>query len=299
MNVRYALSLLAVAFSVLVSCASPEPPALTAQPDGRVLTPGDKLQLTVNRQYRGGPVENVTDLVTFVSLDPGVVSVSDFSGSKGLLTAVGAGAHALVRVHDPASDTQLVLQFDVTAPLVRSLVLTPTPALVVPEGRSRRMAAHALLSNGATVDVSERVLWATSDDAVATVAIDAGKRGLVSGVALGTATITATDPQTGVQGSSGVVVTSDATPTLKAIQVAPNPAIVTVGLTTQFAAYGVYADGSSRDITTTVAWSSSRPELASLDDDGLTTGIAPGQSTVTATDTLTGIRGSSALLVTP
>lgn len=78
-------------------------------------------------------------------------------------------------------------------------------------------------------------------------------------------------------------------PVLASLSVqAPTTTLVTGG-TTQCTATGTYSDGSTRDLTTQVAWSSSDAAVASVSTSGLVTGAAVGSATITATSgTLSG-----------
>lgn len=75
------------------------------------------------------------------------------------------------------------------------------------------------------------------------------------------------------------------------VEMSINPSTVTVtgltgGATAQFTAYGrfIHPD-ETRDITSLVTWTTSIPEIATVDSKGLvtTTGLACGTTTVTAT----------------
>jgi trimeric autotransporter adhesin len=56
-------------------------------------------------------------------------------------------------------------------------------------------------------------------------------------------------------------------------------------------------DGSSQDITGTAGWSAIDTTVATITSKGVATGISPGSTTVVAT--MSGINGSSQILVTP
>jgi len=76
--------------------------------------------------------------------------------------------------------------------------------------------------------------------------------------------------------------------TLQSIKVTPNSPSTSVGGELQLVATGKYSDGSSQDITGSAAWSSSNPNAATIEtsgqsNPGLATGVAAGQSTITAT----------------
>ncbi|MGI8690336.1 MAG: choice-of-anchor Q domain-containing protein [Thermomicrobiales bacterium] len=68
---------------------------------------------------------------------------------------------------------------------------------------------------------------------------------------------------------------------------AGNPPSIKVGQTEQFTAMGTYTDGSTQNLTGQVQWSSSNPQVATVDTNGKVTGETPG--TVTLTASLNGV----------
>jgi len=64
--------------------------------------------------------------------------------------------------------------------------------------------------------------------------------------------------------------------------VAPGAASIQAGSAQQFSAMGTYSDGSSKDITATVQWSSSNASVASVSSSGMANGAASGLTTVIA-----------------
>jgi uncharacterized protein YjdB len=103
-----------------------------------------------------------------------------------------------------------------------------------------------------------------------------------------------------VQGRS-IVFVPEAAATLEAIVVTPDPATVKVGQTTALRAEGRYSDRTTKDLSRVVTWSSSRPDLASVDTVGVVTGVALGDVTITAVgpEPFTKVRGSVAAKVVP
>ncbi len=69
---------------------------------------------------------------------------------------------------------------------------------------------------------------------------------------------------------------------LSTITITPPSATLAVGGTLQLAAKGTYSDGSVRDITSEVSWSSGQPAVASVDANGLVTAAAQGSATISA-----------------
>lgn len=192
-----------------------------------------------------------------------------------LLVACGGAPES---TPSPASDT-LVLQ---------SLHVTPGSANL-PQGLTVQMSVSGHLSDGSVVDLSSVAVWASSDTAVAAV----GSGGTLAGVGAGTATVTATVSSLSAQ--AGVEVTS---PELLALEVEPPRQALAAGLTTDFRAYGRYTDGSRREVTAAVAWSSAAPLLAEASGTraGRVTALAAGSTTINAS--LAGASATTALTVT-
>jgi len=152
---------------------------------------------------------------------------------------------------------------------------------------TKQFTATGDYSDGSTQDLTNTATWDSSDPAVATITTD----GLARGVAVGTTNITAS--QSGVTSDAAALTVID--PELTGITISPaGPAEVFVGGTQQFSAEGDYSDGSTLDITNTVAWDSSSPAAATIDADGLATGLDIGTTNITAS--LSGIDSNMAVL---
>ncbi|KOY22551.1 hypothetical protein ACX06_17245 [Vibrio parahaemolyticus] len=171
-----------------------------------------------------------------------------------------------------------------------SLVVTPKNASV-PVGLTQQMHADAILPNSVVVDVTtnEALTWRSSDPTIATV----DTQGLVKGVEVGTVTITAE----GVN-NDGSVVKDTATLTVTNAEVVnllvtPEVDTTVVGLTKPFKATAILSTGATQDVTNEAAlsWTSSNTDIATIDANGIATGLAVGEVTITAT----GIIGGSEL----
>jgi uncharacterized protein YjdB len=140
---------------------------------------------------------------------------------------------------------------------------------------TKQFTATGKFSDGITQDFTNTATWNSTVPATAT--IDAN--GLARGVAAGTTNITAS--QSGV--TSIIAVLDVINPALTGITVSPAaPGALFVGNTQQFTATGDYANGSTLDITNTVTWNSSTPATATIDANGLATGVAVGTTNITA-----------------
>lgn len=172
-------------------------------------------------------------------------------------------------------------------PRVNAVVVTPAAFSLEPPN-TRQLAAQALDSQGAVIP-GAAFSWSSDNTAVATV----NSAGLVTAVAVGTATITARSG--GVDGTSMVTVeVIPDPPDLARIDVTPSSATIEDGQTQQFNADGFDSAGGA--VAITPAWASTDTNVATVDASGLATAVAPGQCMITATDT--GVQGAATLNVT-
>ena len=69
---------------------------------------------------------------------------------------------------------------------------------------------------------------------------------------------------------------------LTSLSISPNQPSVVIGGTTQLTATATYTDGSSNDVSSSVAWSSADPRVASVSGSGVASGSATGNVAITA-----------------
>jgi hypothetical protein len=84
-------------------------------------------------------------------------------------------------------------------------------------------------------------------------------------------------------------------PKLISITVGPVDPLIGIGKSVQFTAIGAYSDGSTKDLTSSAAWNSSDPHVATIVSGGLATGVTVGTTTIAATSG--SISGGTALTV--
>ena len=158
------------------------------------------------------------------------------------------------------------------AGLLSITVAPPNPTIAA--GNQQQLSATGNWNGGIQIDISSLVSWASS----ATAVVSVSSSGLAQAVAQGTATITAT------YGSvSGTTKVTAGAPALTSISVVPNTASLAVGAYQQFSAVMKYSDGSSKNTTSLVTWSSSSGTIAPVNSAGLASIAAPGTATITAT----------------
>src|ERR1700684_554126 len=74
-----------------------------------------------------------------------------------------------------------------------------------------------------------------------------------------------------------------AEPALSSISVTSTNLTIAAGTTEQFTATGNYADGSTKNLTASVIWSSQNPNVATITPGGMAKAVAAGTSKIEAT----------------
>ena len=157
----------------------PRPTTVTVSPATAELAAlGATVQLSAQVQDQNGQVMSGAT-VTWASSATAVATVS----ATGLVTAAGNGTATITATSGQASGSATVTVTQV----VSSVTVAPAEANFAALGDTVRLTAEAFDANGSAVTGVE-FSWGTNDDAVATV----DGSGLVTAMANGTATITAT-----------------------------------------------------------------------------------------------------------
>ena len=167
----------------------------------------------------------------------------------------------------------------------------PVASVSVTLASSNLTIGQTTQATAVTKDASGHVLtgrsisWSSSNSAVASV----NANGLVSALAQGTATITATSE--GVSGSGPITITIAP---VASVVVTLTPSTVIAGQTAQ--ATAVLKDAQGNVLSgRTIAWSSSNTAVATVAANGLVTSVAAGSASITATSE--GKSGSTGLTV--
>lgn len=192
--------------------------------------------------------------------------------SNGTVTSVDTGS---VQIAASANGVSGIANITVLPQPVAAVQVTP-PNQVIKVGQKFQFQAQPVDANGNPLS-GRLVTWSSSDATVASV----DNTGLVTGVAVGPATITATSA-----GKSGSAAVSVGAQTPASITVAPTSVSITVGQTSQLSA--TVKDASGATISgAAVAWTIDKPSVASLSSSGLgtdtVTGVSVGTATITAT----------------
>ncbi|HEU4628146.1 MAG TPA: Ig-like domain-containing protein [Gemmatimonadaceae bacterium] len=208
--------------------------------------------------------------------DESIVTVD----GNGIVTARAPGS---AQVAASADGRSAFAAITVLPTAVATVVVVPSQANVT-VGGSVQLRAQTLDGGGANLP-GRPVLWASSDEAVATV----DEAGLVTARFPGSATITATS-----EGKTGqATVTVNLVP-VASVTIAPDPTKLVPGQTAQLAA--TVRDAGGNVLTgRTISWATGDHAVATVTTSGVVTAVGVGSTTVSAATG--GITGTAAVVV--
>jgi uncharacterized protein YjdB len=251
--------------------------SVVVQPTTQALVEGQTAQIRAQpMDVTGKPLTG--RVVLWSTSNAAVATVT----STGVVTAQAPGNAVITATSEGKSGTSAVT---VAALPPNAVVITPAQ-VVVQQGATWQLTAQVLDAQGRVVPNSQ-VTFSSSDNAIATVS----SSGLVSGVAPGKVTISATSA--GLTGTAQVTVTSIP---VGRVVVTPASPTIAIGTTITLTAQALSASG--QPLTgRTVVWSSSLPNIASVSAQGVVTGLAAGNTVVFAS--IEGVMGWVNVTVIP
>lgn len=221
---------------------------------------GNTQQFAVTATYSDTSTSDVTNSVNWVSSETSIASLS----TDGLLEAITAGETIITVTLDGQTSNLSIEVIDLIDISVSPVTLT------LPNGSIQQYIATGLYTDNSTEDLSETVIWSVDN---ATINSD----GLLTATSVGASTVTASIDET--IGSASLTTSSAV---LQSLSINASP-IIAKGITEQLSAIGVFSDGSSKDISNLVSWSSNNTEITTVvENTGFLTAIETGNSLITA-----------------
>ncbi len=239
-------------------------------PNAAAIRVGDAQPLTATVDADSG----LAKTVVWTSESPTVAGIS----AAGVVTGVSVGS-AIVRATSTA-DSRVSATAQITVSAARSITIAPSTA-TIGTGQTTALVATVQISAGS----STAVTWRTAAAPIASVSAT----GVVTGVGVGTTTITAVSvADTTLRGNATIIVQ----PVVRAVAVSPTAASLFITGTQQLTAT-VSADAG---VALTVNWSSSNAAIATVNGNGLVTAVALGSATITAASTADSTRRGIAVI---
>lgn len=239
-------------------------------PDRPVIAPGTRQQFTATGILENSAPQDLTGITTWTSSDAGIATVPGpgFISAGTLTTGTSTIAATFSTVTGTATLT--------VAP-VTSMTVAPSDVTIA-SGKAVQFTATAVLSGNRRQDVSPFAAWSSLPSEI----LEISSTGLGVTRERGPAVVTAA---LGHAHGSAVVTVADPVPV--SLTVVPDAGTVQLGGELQFAAFGIFLDGSIRNCTQDAVWTTSNPQIASVGNvfgsRGLMTPLAPGTVTVSAT----------------
>ena len=264
--------------NVTSSAAAANLTAITVSPAALSLPVNTAQQFTATGSYNDGSSRDLTGLVAWNSSSTTAATVD----VNGLATGLAAGTTTISATLNGITGSTLLT---VTAPSISYITVTPV-GLTLGIGINQQFTATATYSDGSSQDLVSGVTWTSSSTSVVTV----DNTGLATTAGAGQATLTATF------GSLSDTTTLTVVPAnLISIAVTPATSSVAQGTAQQFTAVGTFDDGSTQ-LLTSVTWSSSATNVASINASGMAAAVGTGQVTITAASG--SVSGTASLTVT-
>jgi hypothetical protein len=266
--------------------------SMTVHPAERKIHVGTHATLVAKGTFSDGKVFPLLGAVSWTSSDTTLATVD----STGRATGIAAGVVSITATGLATQQTATAFLTVGRASLEAVTITPPDPS--VPNGLTVSFVATGTFSDGSTQDVSDAVIWSSSNTAVATISNASGSEGVATAASLGTATIQAIFGRT--MATTTLTVTSAV---LVSIAVTPSTVTLSIGASASFTAIGTYSDGTTQNITASVTWSFSGGAAVSISNaagsNGVATGLSvtPGAILILATDPATGILGEASVTV--
>lgn len=243
--------------------------SITVNPSTASIAQGTAQAFTAMGTYSDGSTKDLTLKAQWSCLLPNLATVSNNSPTQGLALGVAPGSVLITASMGNVSNSgTLIIKGGLN---VTSLVLSPATASLG-FGNQQQFTATATFSDKSQQDVTNVSSWSVFPPFITS------NSGLAIAENLGTNSINAIFNGSG-GGNATAVLTVDLS-NLVSISLLPAPASIANHTQVQFAAIGAFNDGSTRDITGLVTWTSSNPGVASF-------GFPPNVAKATAVGTTT------------
>ncbi len=265
-----------VSGSALVTVRPVPVASVVVAPDVDSVVVGQSVQLSATTRDSAGSALTGRS-VSWSSSAPAIASVS----STGLVTGLLPGTVTITAHSEGKSGTAQILVGLV--PVDRIQIIPSSANIAV--GKTATLVAQLSDANGALLS-GRTVTW--SSNAPQIVAISSS--GVVTGVAVGQAQITAT-----AEGKSATAFVDVVPVPVAIVSVTPTSASIPAGRTQQFTATPLDAQGNPLS-GRVISWLSGAPTVATVDQTGLATGIGVGSAVIIAT--VEGQQGTVTLNVT-
>ncbi len=261
--------------------------SIEIEPSNPSIAINTQQQFSVTGHYDNGMTRDLTEHVSWSSTN---TSIAEKQASDGYFKGLTSGTSKIIAI---MGKTTAFTELTVTAATLDSISLSPLDINIV-KGFSTQLSAAGHFSDSSTQDISNSVIWQSSDQAVARISNANDDVGLLSSLATGNSTISASF--SGISSSTSVTVNEAQ---LTSISLQLDNKQMLIGEQQAIKAIAHFSDSSSLDISSMVTWFSSDHSIASVSnaENDAKNVYALGSGSVTVTASLGGIDGSAGLSI--
>ena len=250
--------------------------SLAVTPAALSMPAGNTRQLILVGTYSDASRSNLTLQATWTTSNAAAAIVGNLD-QAGIVTARAHGATTVTARFEGRTVDVAVTVTD--AELVAIQVQPPRAS--VPAGDEVQLTCFGVYSDNSLRGLTEDAAWSSESPSIASVSNAPGRRGAVTGVALGDARIRARFE--GFEDTGMVEVTDEVVTT---VFVLPGQGLIVAGRAQNFNAFAVYSNGATQVVTQEAVWTSNRSAVAQVSNAdgtrGRVSGIEPGQATISA-----------------
>jgi hypothetical protein len=280
-----------IAGSATLNVTSATISSIVILPSTPTIAPLTELTMSAKGFFNDGTTQDITLDSHWTSSNAAAATITT-SGPPGIATGVAAGTTTIGATFSSVTKSTTLT---VSAATLTAITITPASSSTAPIA----MAVHSTLpltatgtfSDSTTQDLTTIATWnvTPSDNSIASV----DTSGVVTGVATGAATVTATF---GAISQSAYITVEN----VASLAITPSSTSIAQGTQAKFTATATLTGGATQDISSSAAWTTSSPSVATVSNittsAGSAFGLAAGTATINAS--LDGKTSSAQLTVT-
>ena len=255
--------------------------SIAITPATPTLVVGTLTRITATGTFSNGPTRDITNVVDWTTANTAIatVTISAPRDNLAFLNALATTPATAVTASYGLITTSTNLI--VTNPQLQAPLTISSASLNLNVGTSDLLTVSATYNGSPSQNITLNSTWSSDNNAVATVENTGINKGRVTGIAAGTANITATFG--GLNITRSVTVTSRS---LKSLAISGTSTLVS-GKQAVFTTIATYIDNTTNDVTDKTTWAISSQSVAiladSLNQPGQIVGVDSGSATLTAT----------------
>jgi len=243
--------------------------SISMTPVSATIAAGLNQQYQLTATFSDSSKKNVTTISQWQSSDTAVATIS----TLGLATSSIQGETIIQGSYQGKTATSSLI---VTTANLTALQITPQNP-TEPLGTTGQFSAIAFYSDSTSHDVTQEVTWSSNDENTVSIITNGVTGGYASADTVGNTQITA-HLMSATTSTKATVIEA----ILESLSLTPASASIPVGSTQTYQLFGLFSDGSSKDLTLEASWQTTDDAIATVSSLGIATGLASGDITVTA-----------------